>query len=319
MHESFIFVYYSNVLLIVKFRKNPASGDPSSIQQSFEKIDINVHCCRYWWLKQWKHQRLSFPYWRLYWNKVGGAYAFYEQMHRLDADRIILIPPYTPFYTDILDKQNDNDDPCVLEGGWINSPELEQQSMENGFIPHFFIHFNLGYRFDHIKPGIYPSAITDDQRELIESLTGNLMAGNRSFTMTHSVAVYKLIISAIKQIPADSWKEFTVGTKIQKVLSYIDQNLKENLSNDLLSGMIHMAPNSFARLFKQQTGYPPQDYIRRKRVEHASKLLYHTDLSIKQISEECGFQDRYYFTRVFSRIVGGAPASFRKKSLINNR
>ena len=82
--------------------------------------------------------------------------------------------------------------------------------------------------------------------------------------------------------------------------------------------MIHMAPNSFARLFKQQTGQPPQDFIRRKRVEHASKLLYHTDKSIKQISEECGFRDRYYFTRVFARVTGVPPAAYRRKFLFSN-
>jgi AraC-like DNA-binding protein len=313
MHKYSIFVYHSNVGHYVKFRKNPSSGDPSRIQQSFEKIDINVHCCRYWWLKRWKHQRLSFPYWRLYWNKANGAYVFYEQMVRLNTDKIILIPPYTPFYTDILHTEDNDEDQIPLEGGWINSRELEKLSLENGFIPHFFIHFNLGYRFDSIRPGIYPLAITPAQRELIDSLTDHLMAGRRTFSLMHSVVIYRLIMSAIIEIPADSWMEFNVGSKIQKVLGYIDQNLRENLSNEMLASLIHMAPNSFARLFKQQTGHPPQDYIRRKRVEHAIKLLYHTEHSIKQISEECGFQDRYYFTRVFTRIMGSGPAGFRKK------
>ncbi len=66
----------------MKFRENPVSGDPSSIQQSFENINLNVHCCRYWWMKQWKHQRLSFPYWRLYWNKIPGAFVFFEDQTR---------------------------------------------------------------------------------------------------------------------------------------------------------------------------------------------------------------------------------------------
>lgn len=301
----------------MKFRENPASGDPSSIQQYFEKIDLSVHCCRYWWLKQWSHQRLSFPYWRLYWNKAPGAFVFFEKKHPLDADQILLIPPYTPFYADIYQENNKNSEPYAMEGGWIHNKELEAFCIEKGFIPHFFIHFNLGYRFDNIKPGIYPSSVTNEHKELIGVLTDNLMRGNRSFSLRHSLSIYKLIISAVKEIPEESWEEFTVGSKIQKVLNHINQNLNENLTNDQLSCMVHMAPNSFARLFKQQTGLTPQDFIRKKRVEHASKLLYHTDQSIKQISEECGFSDRYYFTRIFTRVMGEAPASYRKKLIFN--
>jgi len=67
----------------------------------------------------------------------------------------------------------------------------------------------------------------------------------------------------------------------------------------------------------QQTGRTPQDFIRKKRVENASRLLYHSDQSIKQISAECGFNDRYYFTRVFSREMGISPARYRKNLLLN--
>jgi AraC-like DNA-binding protein len=300
----------------MKYSKTPASGDPSSVQQSFEKIDLSVHCCRYWWLKKWKHQRLSFPYWRLYWNKVPGAYVFFETMVKLDPDRILLIPPYTPFYTDILVDRGHDEEAYGLEGGWINSPGLERQSIEKGYIPHFFVHFNLGYRFDMVKPGIYHSPVSGNQKELIDILTRNLMQGRKIFTLKHSLALYNLVMSAMKSVPEESWEEYIVGTKVQKALNHIDQNLKQKLSNNDLAILVHMAPNSFARLFKQQTGLTPQDFIRKKRVEHASKLLYHTDQSIKQISEECGFNDRYYFTRVFTRVMGGPPASYRKKLIL---
>lgn len=302
----------------MKFRENPASGDPSSIQQSFEKIELSVHCCRYWWLKQWKHQRLSYPYWRLYWNKVPGAYVFYEKRVPLDPDRLLLIPPYTPFYTDLYKNRNNNDELYVLEGGWIHNEELERNSLESGYIPHFFIHFNLGYRLDHVRPGIYSQPVSPPQKEGIATLTRNLMQGSSSFSIKHSLTLYRLIISAIEAISVDAWELFTVGAKIQVVLNHINRNLRESLTNDELARMVHMAANSFARLFKQQTGQTPQEFIRRKRVEHASKLLYHTDQSIKQISEECGFNDRYYFTRVFSRIMGGPPAEYRKKLILNN-
>lgn len=317
MYGYYKFVYYLNILFKMKFRKNPASGDPSSIQQSFENINVIVHCCRYWWMKQWKHQRLSFPYWRLYWNKIPGAFVFYQNQVFLEPGKIILIPPNTPFYTGILNDKSAELEPYCMEGGWIQSKEMESLSMDKGYIPHFFIHFNLGYQFDNIHPGIYPGQIGEIQKELISGITGNLMHAKKSFNLKHSLAIYHLIISAVNAIPEDAWQEFTIGSKINKVLNYINQHLDESLSNEVLAGNIHMAPNSFARLFKQQTGKSPQDFIRQKRVENASRLLYHSDQSIKQISDECGFNDRYYFTRVFSREMGVSPARYRKNLLLN--
>ncbi len=301
----------------MRFKKNPASGDPSSILQSFENLDINVHCCRYWWMKQWKHQRLSFPYWRLYWNKTPGAFVFFENQVFLDPDKIILIPPYTPFYTGILNNRPDDTESYCMEGGWILNREMESLSMERGYIPHFFIHFNLGYHFDNIRPGIYPADVTPFQEGLLKDLTSHLMHGNRTFGMDQSLAIYNLILSAVKAIPNEPWERFSIGTKIQKVLNYMDQHLEESLPNAELAACIHMAPNSFARLFKQQTGKTPQEFIRLKRVEHAGRMLCHSDQSIKQISDKCGFNDRYYFTKVFSREMGVSPARYRRNLLLN--
>jgi len=300
----------------MRFKKNPDSGDPSLIPQSFEKVDMNVHCCRYWWMKRWSHRRLSFPYWRLYWNKVPGAYVFFEKRVDLDPGHIILIPPYTPFYTGIGSDELASDESYCMEGGWIQNPEMELLSIEKGYIPHFFIHFNLGYHYDNVKPGIYPVVPDSTQKQLLSSLTDNLMQGNSSFAINHSLALYNLILLAVKEIPLNSWEEFSVGVKIQKAINHINRNLSGHLTNDELAWKVQMAPNSFARLFKQQTGNTPQEFIREKRVEHASKLLYHTDQSIKQISVECGFNDRYYFTRVFNRIMGVPPARYRKSFML---
>jgi transcriptional regulator GlxA family with amidase domain len=44
------------------------------------------------------------------------------------------------------------------------------------------------------------------------------------------------------------------------------------------------------------------------------KLLRHTDRSIEQIARECGFRDRYYFTRVFAKHRQTTPAAFRREA-----
>lgn len=50
------------------------TGDPSTTVQYFPRVSIKIHCCRYWWLKNWEYSTLSFPFWRIYHNTgVGGV------------------------------------------------------------------------------------------------------------------------------------------------------------------------------------------------------------------------------------------------------
>lgn len=301
----------------MRFTENPESGDPSSIQQSFEKIDLNVHCCRYWWLKKWKHRRLSFPYWRLYWNKTPGAFVYFEEKVELRQDRIVLIPPHTPFSTDIRNNHAGTSDIYCMEGGSIRTIQMESRALEDGVIPHFFIHFNMGYTFDSPEPGIYFSIADKEQLKLIHKITGQLMDGKHLFNFRNSIDIYRLIYSSVNILPEKLWKQTITGSRVTKTIHYIHRHLDKNLSNDSLASMQSMAPNSFSRLFKLQTGYTLQVYIRKIRIDNACRLLHHSSLSIEEIAEDCGFSDRYYFSKTFAKQMHLPPAAYRKNLQIS--
>ena len=296
----------------MKFIKNPESGDPSRIQQSFEKMNINVHCCRYWWLKRWCIQRLSYPYWRLYWNKTPGACVYYKTKVELDPDHIILIPPHTAFSTSIETSGEGRQDDYCLEGGWVQNPEKETEAMGNGHILHFFIHFNLGYAFDNIAPAIYHFPAKPDLLKSISEITDYLKQGKRNFSFGESIEIFNLISSAIGLIPPDVWGKPGVSADILNIMNYIQRHLDEQITNENLARMANMATNSFARLFKQQTGHTPQSYIRKMRIENACMLLLHSGSTISNIAHACGFSDRYYFTKVFKKETMVSPALYRK-------
>jgi AraC-like DNA-binding protein len=300
----------------MKYSETPASGDPSDIIQNFQKIRLEILCCRYWWLKHWKHQRLLFPFWRLYWNMNEGACVFYDEQITLNPDRIILIPPNTPFSTDILSDQNQLNLNSMLEGGWIESNEMEVESLRNGYILHFFIHFNLGYPFDNVIPGIYYYNITTEQKILIQKITDVLKCGISDFDFTSTLDIDNLILSSVSYLSPYIWNQQTLEPKILDVMSYINRNLKKNLSNETLASTIRMSTNSFARLFRQQTGLSPQKYLAKTRVENACSLLNHSSLSINEIADYCGFTDRYYFTKVFTSFIMMPPAQYRRQVLL---
>lgn len=300
----------------MKYIETPPSGDPSDIIQNFQKIRLNIHCCRYWWLKHWKHQRLFFPFWRFYWNMNEGGLVFYEKKVMLNPDRIILIPPNTPFSTDIIGDSYVSSMNSMLEGGWIRNKEMESNSLQNGFILHFFIHFNLGYPFDNLTPGIYFFSITKEQRLIIQRITDILKHGVSDFDFNESLDLYNLILSSISFLSSNLWHHQSIEPKILDIMSYMNRNLRKNLTNEILASTIRMSTNSFARLFKQQTGNSPQKYLTKTRIENACNLLHHSSLSINEIADHCGFSDRYYFTKVFTSSILLPPAQYRKQVLL---
>lgn len=69
------------------------------------------------------------------------------------------------------------------------------------------------------------------------------------------------------------------------------------------------------RLFKQELGRTPSDYLTEKRLENAKKLLSISrspELTVAEIAYICGFYDSNYFTRVFKKVTGVLPTAYRK-------
>lgn len=58
-------------------------------------------------------------------------------------------------------------------------------------------------------------------------------------------------------------------------------------------------------------GQSPVDFINRKRIERAQFLLLGEKAPLKETAEEVGFQDVYYFSRIFRKITGISPARYR--------
>ncbi len=315
MQKTFRFVYKTNITSMFRFQQIPPKGDPSSRIQEFEEVLPRLLCCRYWWMAEWKSQQMSFPYWRLYWNRSGRAWVVYNKTIYLEPNKILLIPPNTPFSTGIDESTVEMDQPYSLRGGRVESREMEEKLTANGTVLHMFIHFTLGYPFDNISPDIFVFDITPFHEEHIASITGQLMAGQVKFEQNGSLELYSLLFSLLHHLPGNSWNSRKLDHRIITGIRHMEKNIREiKISNQTLANLGGMSVNAWARLFKEQTGHSPRKYLVRMRVEKACNLLHHSGLSIEQIASDCGFSDRYYFTRIFSRTMNVSPGVYRKSS-----
>ena len=99
---------------------------------------------------------------------------------------------------------------------------------------------------------------------------------------------------------------------VEQVRRHIEEHYAENLSLSELAKLVCMSEHHLAHAFKKITHYSPQQYILRRRIGKAQCLLVYTQLSITEIAERVGCDDPNYFSRLFRKIIGMSPRTYRK-------
>jgi AraC-like DNA-binding protein len=295
------------------------TGDPSEIIQSFPKFNLQMHCCRYWWMKNWEHKGLSFPYWRIYNNVQAGAFMEYKkQTYEMQPGTLYLIAPNTN-YSSRLHNNPIPDERHLLTGGRISEITKKEHNklIKEGAIDHLFIHFTLGYPYDRVSPGIYTFHKDRHLEKKIKRLRDYLTVHVAKFNLAIFLTIESLICELLSNLSEEVWQYPVRDVRIAKVISHIENNIHKDISNESLAGIANMATNAFSRLFKEHTGDTLQFFIKKKRIHSACMLLLHSDLNIDEIAEQTGFANRYHFTRIFSQITGNAPAKYKKESFFS--
>ncbi|MGX8702570.1 AraC family transcriptional regulator [Caproiciproducens sp.] len=99
---------------------------------------------------------------------------------------------------------------------------------------------------------------------------------------------------------------------IAKLVQYICEHIKEDLSLDRLASVVNFSTFHICRVFKKYTGYTLTKYIVSKRIERAKFLLKEGEgMSITDICHETGFNNYSYFYKTFKKITGISPADYK--------
>jgi len=103
--------------------------------------------------------------------------------------------------------------------------------------------------------------------------------------------------------------------KIEQTIGYMMDHLDQPLQVATLAAMACVSPSHYFALFKRRTGSAPMDYFTRLRMEHARKLLDSTSHSVKEVAAALGYDDPFYFSRVFKGVNRMAPSLYRQRQL----
>jgi len=100
--------------------------------------------------------------------------------------------------------------------------------------------------------------------------------------------------------------------RLRQVLSYIEDNLSQDLSLRDIAGVAGLSVSHFKSIFRESVGLPVHQYLIRRRVERAKTLLAEDKLPISQIAFETGFAHQSHLARHMRRVLGVSPKALRE-------
>ncbi|MDR1655786.1 MAG: helix-turn-helix domain-containing protein, partial [Treponema sp.] len=98
---------------------------------------------------------------------------------------------------------------------------------------------------------------------------------------------------------------------IPGVIEYLKQNYRNNITLNDLSGHFYVTPSYLSRRFREKTGLTLVEYLEEIRLEKAEEYLTSSDTKITDISEQVGYMDPNYFSKIFKRKYRLSPSDYR--------
>lgn len=124
-------------------------------------------------------------------------------------------------------------------------------------------------------------------------------------TFTH-VKQYRSINEPVSNDP--------VGLAINLML----ENLNRKLTLNQLAQKVHLSVSYFTRMFLRRTGFAPIDYFNQLKIQKSCRLLTNKELSIADVAREVGFEDQFYFSRMFRKVMKQSPSEYRKGRMLKS-
>lgn len=104
----------------------------------------------------------------------------------------------------------------------------------------------------------------------------------------------------------------SVDENLTRTIGYMREHVESHLKLGELAQMAGLSITHYSALFRRKTGFAPVDYFIRLRMQRACRLLAATRDRVQDVARQMGYEDVYYFSRLFSRVMGTSPGRYRR-------
>lgn len=98
---------------------------------------------------------------------------------------------------------------------------------------------------------------------------------------------------------------------VNDTVLYMREQLHQMLTVEKLAALHRLSVPHFSSVFRKGTGMAPIEYFIHMKMQRACQLLFGTTRKIKEVAKDLGYDDPYYFSRIFKKYIGIAPEVFR--------
>lgn len=228
---------------------------------------------------------------------------------------------------------------CLEGYGWV---EINKRKIEIGpsefvvipkNIPHrygasedkpwtiYWVHFKgdlAGYivelilkNADHFQPNL---SYNEQRIKLFDDIYGTLEMGYSSDALRYVSMTFSHFLSSLIYEKKNSSVDQTEKDIIAVTVRLMQERIQTSVTLSELAGLANLSVSHFSALFKAKTGYSPIEYYNHLKIQNACQYLSFTDMSVKNVSITLGIQDPYYFSRMFTKLMGVSPTDYRKKN-----
>lgn len=149
---------------------------------------------------------------------------------------------------------------------------------------------------------------------LFEKMVDCWMDKLPGYEFMSKVFLQQLLIEIYQNIKKKN-HDYSASLKVENIIKYMNENINNKLTLTELSEIVQLSPTYLSRIFKETTGYSLIEYFNKMKIDKSKEMIIEGDKKIKEISRLLGFNDEFYFSRIFKKYEGVSPSEFYSKNV----
>ena len=155
----------------------------------------------------------------------------------------------------------------------------------------------------------------ENRIKLFEDIYSNLEKGYGQDNLRYVNMIFYHFLSSLlyedKFNYVDNKKEEDV---IALTIALMQKKIASIVSLQEFADFAKLSVSHFSAIFREKTGYSPIEYFNHLKIQKACQYLLLTNMTVKEIAAQLGIDDQYYFSRMFSKLMGHSPIEYRKRN-----
>lgn len=186
----------------------------------------------------------------------------------------------------------------------------------------YWIHFKgtlAGYYAGDIReamditPGV--NSRISDRIEMFEEIFHTLSSGYSNENMRYVSSIFHYFLGSLRYI--NQYRDANNShsedrNMIEMLIHYMKENIEKHITLHDIASFLGYSPSHISMVFKKNTGHSPMAYLNLLKIQQACLLLDSTDMKINQVCYKVGIDDAYYFSRLFSKMMGMSPRDYKQ-------